>query len=486
MDQIKRLNAVRERQGTLNGEDEALFRRCGRLIARLKGKDAGRSHAEGHDSSITFSVLAAEGFLPGYGLESGYVVAWAEIPFWLDGAMDFVLPRAPATALREYVPGNLIYANGHRFVARRFHRDFSDEHVEMPRYEVSAEHEAVKETTAGVSSSLGGEVLSAMAVCDVDLVHNSHISDDEELRFQLGVAVYGLELGQHAGGTAYRWGDQHLLLRRGVRMRLVNVGVSEAIKDRNSFGYPVCTICGQSVSPLSSELQRESFRKSHNERCGRKPDRIGFYADIAADALSLPDCTNATKAYSVLEALRIGATRILDMHMEDLQILVIGEIGNETVQGLLWDPMPGGRDSWSVCTSASPRSWRRPKRWLKAAQELVSHPVSTASRHSATRTTTTGLTGMSPWTHSKSGVSDWPSSTRFRRNNQLPPRLETQCRSTWRKRNYATYCCEPVLEKVYVENRSSWEVPSGPRHPTSSTGIRKTISAKGCASISTG
>jgi len=44
----------------------------------------------------------------------------------------------------------------------------------------------------------------------------------------------------------------------------------------------------------------------------------------------------------VLEAIRIGAAQILDMHMEDLQILVIGEIGNEAVNGLLWDPMPGG------------------------------------------------------------------------------------------------------------------------------------------------
>ena len=342
LDQIKRLNLVREGQGTLDGEDESLFRRCGRLIARLKGGDTGRSHAEGHDSSVTFSVLAAEGFLPGYGLESGYVIAWAEIPFWLDGAMEFVLPRAPATALREYVPGNLIYANGHRFVARRFHRDYSDEHVAMPIYEVSAEHQAVKETQAGVSSSLGGQLLPAMAVCDVDLSHTSHISDEEELRFQLGVAVYGLELGQHSGGRAYRWGNQPLHVRRGVRMRLVNVGASDPIKARGDFGYPVCTICGQSVSPLSSERQRESFRDSHAERCGKKPNRIGFHADIVADALSLPDCANATQAYSVLEALRIGATRILDMHMEDLQILVIGEIGRDEVQGLLWDPMPGG------------------------------------------------------------------------------------------------------------------------------------------------
>ena len=342
MGQIRRLNGLREKHGTLGGEDEALFRRCGRLVARLKGEAAGRRRAEGHDSSITFSVLAAEGFLPGYGLETGYVMAWAEIPFWLDGAMDFVLPRAPSTALREYVPGNLIYANGHRFVARRFHRDFTDENVEMPVYEVSSAHQALRETSVDASSSLAGETLQAMAVCDIDLSHASHISDDEELRFQLGVAVYGLELEQHSGGNAYSWGDRLLLRRRGVRMRLVNVGASEPIKARDSFGYPVCTICGQSVSPLSSQAQRRSFRESHAERCGRAPGQIGFYADVVADALSLPECVNATQAYSVLEALRIGATRILDMHMEDLQILVIGEIGREEVQGLLWDPMPGG------------------------------------------------------------------------------------------------------------------------------------------------
>ena len=47
-------------------------------------------------------------------------------------------------------------------------------------------------------------------------------------------------------------------------------------------------------------------------------------------------------AYSVLEALRIGAAHVLDMHKEDLQILVIGYIDREKVDALLWDPMPGG------------------------------------------------------------------------------------------------------------------------------------------------
>ena len=63
-----------------------------------------------------------------------------------------------------------------------------------------------------------------MAVCDTDLIHTSHISDEEDLRFQLGVAIYGTERGQHSGGRAFRWGPQSVQLRRGVRLRLVNVG----------------------------------------------------------------------------------------------------------------------------------------------------------------------------------------------------------------------------------------------------------------------
>ena len=62
--------------------------------------------------------------------------------------MEFALSRPPSVALREYVPGNLIYANGNRFVARRFHRDVDEDRVEMPFFEISAERHAVKETGA--------------------------------------------------------------------------------------------------------------------------------------------------------------------------------------------------------------------------------------------------------------------------------------------------------------------------------------------------
>ncbi len=345
MSQIARLNRVREQQGDLEPEDESLFRRCDNLIKRLKGTSRrARREAEGYDDTNLFGVLAAEGFLPGYGLEVGSVLATAEIPFWRTGAMEFALPRPPSVALREYVPGNLIYANGNRFVARRFHRDVDEERVELPVFEVSIARQAVNPTTLGSpATGLGSVVLRTLAVCDVDLVHQSHISDEEELRFQLGVSVFGLERKQHNGGIAYGWGERNLQLRHGVRLRLVNVGASGAIGRKTPlYGYPVCTICGQSVSPLSSEKQLQHFQESHLERCSRKPDPVGFYADVVADVLSLPACPDQATAYSVLEALRFGATRVLDMHPEDLQILVIGHVDRDDVDALLWDPMPGG------------------------------------------------------------------------------------------------------------------------------------------------
>jgi hypothetical protein len=345
LDQIKRLNAVREAQGTLEAEDDALFRRCDALVKRLKGTARrGRREAEGYDDVNTFGVLAAEGFLPGYGLEVGSVLGTAEIPFWRTGAMEFTLPRPPSVALREYVPGNLIYANGNRFVARRFHRDVDDQTAEVPVFEVMVERQAVKPTNlAATATGLGTQVVQAISVCDVDLVHQSHISDDEELRFQLPVAVFGLEREQHNGGRAFGWGEQSVQLRRGVRFRLVNVGATRAIESTpRQFGYPVCMVCGQSVSPLSSDRQRQQFEATHEERCGRKVVSIGFYADVVADALTLPGCPDQKTAYSVLEALRMAAAQVLDMTMEDLQILVLGHVDRDEVDAVLWDPMPGG------------------------------------------------------------------------------------------------------------------------------------------------
>lgn len=342
--EIQRLNRVRDKYGTLDSEDEAHYRRCDTLIKKMKGTlRRQRKESEGYDDINTYGVLAAEGYLPGYGLDNGSILGMAQVPYWQLGSIDFFLPRPTSMALREYVPGNLIYSNGHKFVARRFHREADEDRSEMPVFEVNLEREAISEVNLGAgASSLGSDTIKTISVCDVDLVHQSQISDEEENRFQMPVAVYGRERNRHNGGTSFSWGEKTLTLRRGVHLRMVNVGSSYSIEQRQTLGYPICSVCGQSISPLSSERQQEQFLQSHSERCGRQPSNVGFFADIIADCLTIQSCADRVQAYSIIEALRFSATNILDMHQDDLQVLVIGHVDRDEVDALLWDPMPGG------------------------------------------------------------------------------------------------------------------------------------------------
>ena len=203
------------------------------------------------------------------------ILGTAEVPFWRTGAMEFSLPRPPSVALREYVPGNLIYANGNRFVARHFHRDVDEQRIEMPVFEVSTDRQAVKETNAAADpSGLGATVLRTISVCDVDLVHQSHISDEEELRFQMGVAVYGLERGQHSGGTAWRWGEQAIHLRNGVSLRLVDVGGVDRHRALYALWLPGLHGVWSERFPIIVRQAARSLRRD-SRRTLRPEDRSG-------------------------------------------------------------------------------------------------------------------------------------------------------------------------------------------------------------------
>jgi hypothetical protein len=242
-------------------------------------------------------------------------------------------------AIREYVPGNLIYTNGNRFIARRYRIDTDAENEQKPHFLYSPANLAIAE----VPMTSTGNVIPALRICDTDLIHQSHISDDEEVRFQLPTAVLGIERHQHNGGKAYAWNDMVVLHRKGVLFRLVNIGVQSLLKlSEPRAGYPICSRCGQSISPLSSPRAIQTFEENHQSRCGRKVSWSGLYTDVVADALTLKQVENQTIAYSGLEALRMGAAMLLDMHVEDLQILVIGDVTRTDVDAMLWDPMAGG------------------------------------------------------------------------------------------------------------------------------------------------
>lgn len=342
--QLERLRKVAAGKGALDADEEALRARCERLVKKLKGEaKRNRSQAEGFDDTNTYGVLAAEGFLPGYGLDTGAVTLTHVAPRHSSDISDWELRRNTALAVREYVPGNLIYANAHKFVPRHFHLIPEEPLV----FAVDVASESVRETgpntkAGSEASSMSVTQIPGVAICDVDAPHHSYISDDEDYRFQMAVAVFAQDQGRHSGGKVYEWGKAQLQLKHGLHMRLVNVGAASQVRSGALLGYPLCLVCGASRSAMSSQQELEKFNEHHIERCGRPVQTIAFYAEVVADALVLQDCASQETAYSVMESLRQGAADVLDMEISDLQVQVIGKPGSESVDALLYDPMPGG------------------------------------------------------------------------------------------------------------------------------------------------
>lgn len=334
-----RFGEIERLRGTLDHEDRAMYQRCDRLIRRLKGEELRqRGQTEGVDDTNTYAVLAMEGFLPGYGLDRGSVLGTAVMPRGIPGPAEYRLPRPSGMALREYVPGNMIYANGQRFVPRYYRLEATDPVV----VKLDLAREAIALAESGDTAG-GGTTLPVIPICDVDLPHELHIHDEEDHRFQMGVVILGHELGRHAGGQAYSWGATPLQFRRGTHFRLVNIGVSQLVrKDVPSLGYPLCLVSGVSRSPLASQAEIENFRTNLEARHGREPERVGFYADVVADSICIQDLGNLGTAFSLMEGLRLAAAQVLEMEVEDLQVLCLPRLEEETVDGILYDPMPGG------------------------------------------------------------------------------------------------------------------------------------------------
>ncbi len=338
--ELSRLAQEEAQMGVLDPEDQGHRRRCQKIIERLKGQaKRTRSQAQGgSDDSDTMGALAREGFLPGYGLESGNIVGCAEPPRTAQGLSDFALPRPPTLALREYVPGNAIYANGYRFVPRRFQLS-PDEAV---RFSIDPVRQVVQELGIDISTSvLGEQQIRAIPICDVILPSQSQISDEEDFRFQMPVDIYAAERGFHRGGTSWTWDGLEIRLRRALQLRMVNVGPRAEV-EKGKLGYLLCLACGQSHSPYASPRSREEFQTKHEERCGHRVAPTGFFADVEVDVLGLHDVADRVSAFSFVEALRIGAAGVLDMEVDDLQIIALGHAGEEHIDVLLYDPMPGG------------------------------------------------------------------------------------------------------------------------------------------------
>ncbi|MCA9135396.1 MAG: DEAD/DEAH box helicase, partial [Planctomycetales bacterium] len=100
-------------EGIIEREEEQLLWRCDDYIRSVVKREA---------ATYSLSVLGTEGFFPGYGVNDGGVVASARRGFSKgSGKRSFDLNRSNVIALREFVPGNRLYANRGSFYVSRYH-----------------------------------------------------------------------------------------------------------------------------------------------------------------------------------------------------------------------------------------------------------------------------------------------------------------------------------------------------------------------------
>ncbi len=223
--------------GLLEPEEDRMLARCKRYLHQLAKKEM---------NTYTLTVLAMEGFLPGYGTYETGIKAFASRTFAATaGKYDFELSRTPSMALREFVPGNLIYANSGRFKVSLYHFPIGERQVEMERYQVDAERERISEVSmaAGATQYNGGNqaaMLTGLSICDADISYISRISDEEQNRFQMPVAVLGYLKQAHSGGCTYSILGKEVQHRFGQHVRLVNVGPADRVR-RGDLGYPICS-----------------------------------------------------------------------------------------------------------------------------------------------------------------------------------------------------------------------------------------------------
>lgn len=340
--------------GLIEREEEQLLRRCDEFINSIVRLDRG---------TYTLTVLGNEGYLPGYGVYEGGITASARRGFARSsGPRAFDLSRNNVVALREFVPGNRLYANRGTFYVTRYHLG-ADETARIRTLRVDPEKGYVTEHAGDASyGQTGGVPIDALPLADLDLAHESRITEDENLRFSMPVSVLGRMRKRNRGGKGYKIGDFEVSHLRGQGIELVNLGEASQVKQGN-LGHWICSVCGAAKTPYAVAAEITQFLKIHKERCGKEPGRLALAVQAEVDMLQFHAVGNEGSGMNIGEGLRTAAVRLLDMGPDDLQLLLVQK-SDDKLDLLIYDPMPGGSGLLEQMLS-------RWKELIKTATELL-------------------------------------------------------------------------------------------------------------------
>jgi hypothetical protein len=199
----------------------------------------------------------------------------------------------------------------------------------------------ISETSSDASyGQSGNKPIESIPITDMDLMHESRITEDENLRFSMPVSVTGRILKRNRGGKAYKIGDQEVSYLRGQEIELVNIGESGKVKS-GELGHWICSVCGATKSPYVVPAEINSFLTVHQDRCGKEVKRIALSTRANVDMLQFHSVEDEPTGINIGESIRTAATRILDMGPDDLQLLIVKKTEQHT-DLLIYDPMIGG------------------------------------------------------------------------------------------------------------------------------------------------
>src|SRR5208337_1506090 len=111
--------------------------------------------------------------------------------------------------------------------------------------------------------------------------------------------------------------------------------------DRSKVARPPNTIGFISTCNQMACVSKAVRYSRNKERCGKEVTRLALSVHADVDMLQFHAVACEADGFNIGEALRTAASRLLDMGLDDLQLLLVRKV-DDTLDLLIYDPMPGG------------------------------------------------------------------------------------------------------------------------------------------------
>ena len=139
----------------------------------------------------------------------------------------------------------------------------ADDTARIRTLQANVEKKYVTETAGDAAyGQSGGVPIDALPLTDLDLAHESRITEDQNLRFSMPVSVMGRLRKRNRGGKVLKIGDQEVGYVRGQGIELVNLGEAGRVK-KGELGHWICSVCGAAKTPYAVPAEVAQFLKIH-------------------------------------------------------------------------------------------------------------------------------------------------------------------------------------------------------------------------------